>query len=141
MTDRARLGPSPMDHQEQAENLDPDQNQGITGRQRKCRTRPGPKPVDHGETDRKAGSTRTKSSGSLGAHWSDGSEAEQREGRWKSKKLCSTCEQGCCGRSILAVASWVKHLGLKLHIVRPRLVRYACYWGGITYGQKTTVTP
>ena len=35
-------------------------------------------------------------------------------------------EQGCCGQSILAVASTDKHIGLKLHTVRPRLVRYAC---------------
>ena len=30
----------------------PDQIEGITGRPRKCRTRPGPKPEDHGETGR-----------------------------------------------------------------------------------------
>ena len=48
----ARPGPRPGDHGETEE----------------CRTRPEPKPEDHGETGRSASSTRTKSSGSLGAH-------------------------------------------------------------------------
>ena len=70
-------------------------------------------------------STRTKSNGLTGYIGREG-KGGAGEGRWKSKKLCSTCEQGCCGRSILAVASKDKHLGLKL-CLDPRLVRYACY--------------
>ena len=81
--------------------LDPDQDQWITGRTgRAMQAQPGPSPVDQ-----------------LGAHWQTEKWRSKGDGRWESKKLCSTCEQGCCGRSILAVASKDKHLGLKLHIV------------------------
>ena len=70
-------------------------------------------------------STRTKSNGSTGSKQSE-EKGGAGEGRWESKKLCSTCEQERCRRSILAVASRNKHLG-KLHIVHPGLVCYACY--------------
>ena len=109
---RARLGP----RQEQKTELDPDQDQGITGRWH-SKESPGPRPVDHGQEGRRAvqrsadgnaGSTRTKSSGSTGSN-ADRQKAEQRGKDGGSPKMHgSTCEQGCCGQSILAVTHRIK---------------------------------
>ena len=97
-TESARPGPSPVDHREREGRLDPDQDQGITGRQTRCRldpdqihgitgsqamqAQPGPKPVGHWEHTGRRADRRSKG-----------------DGRWESKNLCSTCEQGCCGQS------------------------------------------
>ena len=111
-TEGARPGPKPEDHREQMKVA-----------------RPGPKPRDHGETDAgkldpdqvqgitgrqagSAGSTRTKASGSLGAHRQ---KVQHRRRQGKDR--------------------------IKLHIVRPKLVRYACYVWGFYLRTETTAKP
>ena len=116
-----------------------DQDQGITGRQTRGRLDPD---QVHGITGRQAGSTsstRTKSSGSLGAY------RLKREDRRRQGKDGGNPKTVYAPPVSKDAADRVQHpcrcvqgqtLRIKLHIVRPELVRYACHLGkGFTYRQ------
>ena len=75
---------------------------------------PGPRPVEHGE-DRQC-IRKLDQDQVQWINWEHTGRKGERRSKGKDggnpKSLCSTCEQGCCGQSILAVASWDKHIAL-----------------------------